>query len=258
MLTDAHLHLVDFTESVPTFPEEATGLAWSGCAASHGAAEFASSELLRARLAAAGLPCLACLGIHPQGLTWEHASLLEGAAASGAIDAIGEAGFDFFGDSPRLVRDTTNERAQREAFEFQLALAERFGLPLVLHLRRAMDLAFEYAPRLKRLPAAVFHSYSGNAVEAQSLVKRGVNAYFSFGAVLLNGHKRAIEACAKAPADRLLSETDAPWQPPRAAPWRALGDIALVVRAMADLRGQDPRALERELSANFARAYGAT
>jgi len=256
MLADAHLHLVDLARLEPGFPEAARGLAWKGCAASHERPEFEASEALRARLAAGGLAAVASFGIHPQALGIGDPGFLERLAAEGRIAAIGEAGFDFFGDRPGLVRSPENEAAQREAFELQLGIAERRGLPLILHLRKAMDLAFEYSPRLKRLPAAIFHSYSGGAGEAASLLSRGVEAYFSFGAVVLNGHKRAIEACASLPAERLLSETDAPWQPPRGSPYCALGDIAKVAAGIAALRGRPAEETGETLSANFSRAYG--
>ena len=53
---------------------------------------------------------------------------------------------------------------------------ERSGLPLLLHLRKAMDLAFFYAPRLGGLTAPIFHSFSGTERDAESLLAKGVNA----------------------------------------------------------------------------------
>jgi TatD DNase family protein len=272
MLTDAHLHLADLLERDPGFPERAAGVGpWLGCAASHDEPEFAVTESLAARLAgrpaepsaAAGLRdgdprprAILSFGIHPQWAVWKNADFLASLAASGRIAAIGEAGFDFFGDRPERVRNEANESAQRTVFEYQLDLAVSRGLPMVLHLRKATDLAFEYAPRLGRLPAAIFHSYSGTAREAESLLARGIEAYFSFGATILNGHKRAIEACANVPADRLLSETDAPWQPPRGEEFCRLEHIGRVVEGMAAIRGAAPEALEERLEGNFRRAYG--
>ena len=256
MLTDAHIHLPDLAQRDPGFLEGSEGLSWIGCTASHAESEYVASEELRRQAAEAGLQTIASYGIHPQSVSWDHADSLARAAGEGKIEAIGEAGFDFFGDRPERVRNDANERAQRGVFEYQLGLAERFGLPLLLHLRKAMDLAFEYAPRLKRIPAAIFHSYSGSAREAASLLERGVPAYFSFGAVILNGHKRAIEACTILPADRILSETDAPWQPPRGSPYCALRDIERVVEGMAALRGVARPDLEIEIESSFRRAYG--
>jgi TatD DNase family protein len=158
MLADAHIHLVDLLDRDPGFPEriaERYPAGWRCCAASHDGPEWERSQSLRSRLP----PFVSSFGIHPQWAVWKNAGLLAALCAEGSIAAIGEAGFDFFGDRPERVRGPETERTQRELFEYQLGLAERHGLPMLLHLRKAMDLAFEYAPALRRLPAVVFHSY---------------------------------------------------------------------------------------------------
>ncbi len=264
---DAHIHLADLLDRDAGFPERIAryfrgeahsaspasfGSRWVCCAASHDEPEWARIEGLRGRLP----PFVSSFGIHPQWAVWKNADFLAGLAADGRIAAIGEAGFDFFGDKPERVRTMENESAQRAVFEYQLELAGRFGLPLLLHLRKAMDLAFSYAPRLKRLRGAVFHSYSGTARDADSLLAKGVNAYFSFGAAILNGNKRAAAACAAVPAERLLAETDAPWQPPRASAFCRAEDIIQVVEGMARLRGVEAAMLGPALASNFRRAYG--
>lgn len=270
MLADAHIHLACLLERDPSFPERfAEHLAergaalkageplWTCCAASHDEPEWKVSESLRPRLP----PFVSSFGIHPQWAVWKNADFLASLCAERRIAAIGEAGFDFFGDAPERVRNEENERAQRAVFEYQLGLAHKHGLPMLLHLRKAMDLAFEYAPRLKLIPAAVFHSFSGSPRDAETLLARGVNAYFSFGAPILNGNKRAAASCASVPADRLLAETDAPWQPPRTEdfdPGRycKAEDLSLVATGIAALRGINRVELEPLLAANFRRAFG--
>jgi TatD DNase family protein len=254
-LADAHIHLADLLDRDPGFPER-VGPRWTCCAASHDEPEWLRVEALRERLP----PLVSSFGIHPQWAVWKNADFLARLAAEGRVAAIGEAGFDFFGDRPERTRSPENESAQRAVFEFQLGLAERYGLPILLHLRKAMDMAFAYAPRLRRLPAAIFHSYSGTPQDAESLLAKGVNAYFSFGSPILNGNKRAARACASVAEDRLLSETDAPWQPPRRSPYRAgnfcrMEDIALVGEGIAAIRGVAAGSLAETLEQNFRRAY---
>lgn len=257
MLSDAHLHLVDLFELDAEFPDRLAGTDWMGCAASHDEAEFRRSERLRAQIESGGRArCVSSFGIHPQSAIWKNADFLARLAAEGSIAAIGEAGFDFFGDRPERVRNDENLRAQREVFEFQLALAERHALPLLLHLRKAMDMAFAYAGRLKRMGGAIFHSYSGTERDIESLLAKKVPAWFSFGTPVLKGNKRARAACAAAPSDRLLAETDAPWQPLARAPHCRAEDIAAVLREIAAIRGVEPRGLEDEIEENFRRCYG--
>jgi TatD DNase family protein len=259
MLTDAHVHFAALEGYDPGFPERFAASGAAAVAACHDEREWAWTRALLAG-GRAGARFAASLGIHPQAVTPDGramglAPLVEGLAAAGELAAIGEAGFDFFGDAPNLARDAANEAAQREAFEFQLGLAERTGTPLLAHVRKATDLAFEYAPRLARLGAVVFHSWAGTPLEALSMLRRGVEAYFSFGAVLLNGHKRAIETARTVPEERLLVETDAPWQPPRGFGFCAPEHAGLVMDALAAIRGKSRSELEERVAGNFARAY---
>lgn len=275
MLADAHIHLVDLEGRDPGFAARLASSDIALCAASHDAPEWARSQAilggmarLRREARAAGgdpeggakggaeaAPLLSSFGIHPQWAVWNNAELLAALAAEGRIAAIGEAGFDFFGDRPERIRNGENEGIQKAVFEYQLGLAERHCLPLLLHLRRATDLLFAYSRRLATLPAVILHSYSGTAREGGDLLARGVNAYFSFGATVLNGHKKAIEACSVLPADRLLSETDAPWQPPRGQPFCRFESIGQVVAGMAAIRGVEPRLLEERIADNFRAAF---
>lgn len=258
---DAHAHLAALLDLDPDFPERisAQGIGcgtWRCCASSHDEPEWEKTEALRPRLP----PFVTSFGIHPQWAVWKNADFLARLAAEGRLAAIGEAGFDFFGDRPERVRNAENEAVQRAAFEYQLELALRHGLPLLLHLRKAIDLAFAYAERLRALPAAIFHSFAGTASDAEDLVARGVNAYFSFGAAVVNGNKRAAAACAAVPADRLLSETDAPWQPPRRSLPGEAGfcraeDLPRIAQSIAGLRGMDPEETRNTLESNFLRAF---
>ena len=255
MPCDAHIHFVDLEARDPGFIARYAEGPFLACAASHDQDEF---EATLAMVAAVGLAERTPLsfGIHPQWPVWKNAELLTRLAAEGRIAAIGEAGFDFFGDRPERIRNPENERVQTGVFEFQLGLAELRGLPLLIHERKAMDRIFHYSRRLARLPAVILHSYAGTAREGADLLGRGLPVFFSFGSALLNGHKRAIEACVLLPEERLLSETDAPWQPPRGEAFCRFEAIGDIVAGMARFRGADPAVLGAALEANFRRAYG--
>jgi TatD DNase family protein len=199
-----------------------------------------------------------CFGVHPQlpaSLSPEAArkslAALYELAAAGRIDAIGEVGFDLFDTAYRAT-----EALQDELFALQLEIALAKGLPLVLHLRRAMHKAFAYSRSLARLPAVVVHSYPGTLREAQDLVKRGVNAYFSFGTTILLNHKQAMAACAEIPVERLLFESDAPYQPLRGKPFSTYADLRAIIDQAARLRElESAEELERSADENFRRVF---
>jgi TatD DNase family protein len=181
--------------------------------------------------------------------------LLERLAAGGRLAAVGEAGFDLYGPE---FRDT--EKLQDLIFSSHLETARRYGLPLVIHARRAMHKVFALTGELKKLPAVIFHSWPGTLGEGEALIRRGVNAYFSFGAVIALNHKEARRCCARFPAERILTETDAPYQPPRGRDFSRWADLPFILRGVAELRregGWDGTAgeLENTVDENFRRAF---
>lgn len=97
------------------------------------------------------------------------------------MHAIGEIGFDLWPEFRHTLA------LQRSIFVEELRLAQQYHLPIVVHQRRAMHEIFAQISSLKRLPAVIFHGYSGTFLEALSLRKRGVHAYFSVGTPLLWG-----------------------------------------------------------------------
>ena len=154
-------------------------------------------------------------------------------AAEERLSAIGEMGFDLYNTA---FRET--EGWQEEMFAGHLELALRYDLPLVIHARRAMHKIFAYSAGLKKCRAVIFHSWPGTATEGESLLKRGINAFFSFGTTIMLNHREAMRCCATFPAERLLTETDAPFQPLRGKAYSAYADLPAILQAMESLRGE--------------------
>ena len=277
---DAHLHiaqvgrLADFSQGAgrELEPGPEAGCApggvpaWYACSCAHAPAEFLAMEALaggeggfrkgaaRTRPAGHAVPAAPALalafGLHPQAPGLENAPFLEQLAREGRIDAVGEAGFDLFTPAFRALLP-----AQEEAWLLQLELCERYRLPLVNHSRSALQLLFRDSARLKRLPAVIFHSFMGSPQDALSLLRRGINAYFSFGKPLLNGKKAAAACLAQLPLDRLLLETDAPYQTLKGQSRTEPEELALVYRAAAEIRGCSMETLAAALCGNFMRAF---
>jgi TatD DNase family protein len=199
---------------------------------------------------------VAGFGIHPQGIREDTMDFLESLAAGRKIAFIGEAGFDFFGDRPERVRTEENIRAQAACFEFQLDLGLAYGLPLLIHSRKATDILLGYGRKLSRLPAVIFHGWPGRLEDSKAFLAKGVNAYFSFGTTLLRGGRHARESCSALPEGCILSETDAPWQPPRGQAWTAAEAIADITSAIAGLRGLATTQTGFLLRRNFEAAFG--
>ena len=147
------------------------------------------------------------------------------------IQAIGECGFDLFNDEYKQLLPM-----QQKVWDMQLRWAHNFQLPVVIHCRKALPLIFDSVPRLKKLPAVIFHGWGGSPQEATAFLKKGVNAYFSLGKAVLRGQKSVCAMAASFDSTRLLTETDAPYMRLKAEPYSHPRDIIAVTAQCANLR----------------------
>lgn len=171
-------------------------------------------------------------GVHPQNPDPAGIKILENLIDENRVDAIGEIGLDRFSEKFK-----SNFDLQTELFERQLEIAEKHALPVILHVRKSMREIFALKNRLKKSPKVIFHSYSGTAEEAETLLKQGINAFFSFGTSILNGHKKAVRALSELPIESILSETDAPYQPLKNQLFTKASDILPVRAKIAEIKG---------------------
>ena len=168
------------------------------------------------------------------------------------IVAIGEMGLDYHYDhSPR--------EAQRDVFIEQMRIARGARKPIVIHTREAWDdtlsLLREHWPVALDHPiGGIMHCFSGGPLEAESALDLGF--YLSFGGILTFPKSLEIqEAARRAPSDRILIETDAPYLAP--VPKRGKrNEPAFVVetaRKLAELRGVSLESIAATTTTNFQR-----
>jgi TatD DNase family protein len=180
-------------------------------------------------------------------------AVLETLAAEGRLAAVGETGFDLYNVA---FRET--EKIQDELFATHLETALHYDLPLVLHVRRAMHKIFAFSKALKKCRSVIFHSWTGTMGEGEALLRRGINVFFSFGNTIMLNHREAIRCCSLFPPERLLTETDAPFQPQRGKQFSNYADLRSILETMAKLRGEGMSLEEMEniIENNFRRAFG--
>jgi len=148
-------------------------------------------------------------GLHPHDAqiaspaAWDELAAL--ARSSPRVAAIGEIGLDYYekGSPPDV---------QAAGLRAQLALARALDLPVVIHDREAhgdiMRILAEAAEGL----AVVLHSFSGDETMAREAWARGY--YTSVSARVTYPKAGALRALLReAPRDRILIESDAPYQP---------------------------------------------
>ena len=198
----------------------------------------------------------ATVGIHPgdgqriddiDGALQKIEAMLK-TARENKIVALGEIGLDYH------YEDTDREK-QQYFFEKQLEMAEKYGLPVVIHDREAHGDCFEAVCRHEGL-SGVFHSYSGSAEMARDLVRRGWYISFS-GVVTFKNAPKVREAVAAVPLDRLMMETDAPYLAP--VPHRGKlnhsGLMRYTAEAVAAVKGISTDELIRATRENAKRVF---
>lgn len=274
MYTDAHLHILDYITECNSTASSAYRFAdpVSFCCSAHDAEEFEQQQAyVRGLFMPSGRPqqrneqlLLFSFGIHPQNPIETDGAFLYQLLKASRIHAIGECGFDLFTD---IYRNTLH--AQKAVWDLQIQLAASFSIPVVIHCRKALHLIFESVPQLKKIPAVIFHGWSGSVQEAHSLLKKGVNAYFSLGKALLRKQKTVCAMAAQFELERLLTETDAPYMRLKHEAFSHPRDIMQVAATFAALRGIIPDASPRialqsnafqaflqNIANNFRTAYG--
>lgn len=169
------------------------------------------------------------------------------AAGCPKVVAVGEIGLDYYYETDHMAE-------QKQVFREQLELARELLLPVVIHDRDAhadtMEVLREYRP------AGVVHCYSGSAEMAQELVQLGMYIGFT-GVVTFKNARRALEAAAAVPLERLLIETDCPYLAPE--PFRGQrchsGMLAGVVDKLAEVKGVSPQELVAATNQNAKRLF---
>ena len=193
------------------------------------------------------------LGIHPNNaleLTPEHRAEFEALIEEKKPVAIGEIGLDYHYEEP-------SREVQKEAFIYQLKLAERFDLPVIIHSRDAAEDTFEilkeYAPKKR----GVIHCYSGSPEMAKEYVKNGW--FIGIGGVVTfkNGRKLK-ETVEQIPLENIVLETDCPYLAP--TPHRGERNsslfLPLVAEKIANLKGISTEEVEDVTEKNAERMYG--
>ena len=197
----------------------------------------------------------ATAGVHPHDATEGVDGLIELVDAELAgegsrLVAIGECGLDFHYDhSPRDV--------QREVFVRQVELAQRSGLPLVIHTREAWQETFDVLESVGVPERTVFHCFTGGPNEAERCVELGAHLSIS-GIVTFKSAQDVRDAVAATPLDRLMVETDSPYLAP--VPFRGQRNrpalVALVGQEVADVLGVDVAAVATATTATARCFYG--
>ncbi len=197
----------------------------------------------------------ACLGLHPlfidQHQPEDLIQLKEQLLTSPKVIALGEIGIDLH--SPELQAQAAK---QWQFFDAQLKLAKELNLPVVIHVRQAMDLVIQGLRRLQLPQGGLLHAFSGSQQQAEQLVELGFKLGLGGGITYPRANK--LRNVAKnLPLSAFLLETDSPdmplngFQGQRNEPAR----VALVAKTLAEVRETTAKALIPSLHSNLLQTF---
>ena len=150
------------------------------------------------------------IGLHPTEVKedWEKVlEVMEQEILSDEYIAVGEIGMD-------LYWDQSFKEQQKRAFERQLQMAEKRGLPVIVHCRNAVEETIKVIESVNPTVPMVFHSFTGTKDDVER-IRKSCDPYFGINGVVTYKNAPALrEAIPEIGLDRILLETDAPFLTP--------------------------------------------
>ena len=176
--------------------------------------------------------------------------------------AVGEIGLDYF--VPELCASPLRER-QEYFYREQLKLARKYGLPVILHVRRSADRLLKHLRDITKGShrwCGIAHAFNGSDVQAHAFIKLGFKLGFG-GAVTFERALALRHLATTLPVEALVMETDSPDIPPhwlyKTAEQRLQGEpqgrnepgeLPRIGAVVADLRGISADELAQATSRN--------
>jgi TatD DNase family protein len=123
------------------------------------------------------------------------------------IIAIGETGLDYF-------HKPFDKEVQKKFFLKQIELANKYNLPLILHIRDAHDDAYEILKKSNIKVNIVIHCFDSTPEMAKKYIDLGM--YIGIGGLITNVNKQNLcQTIIKFGISHVLSETDCPFLTPQ-------------------------------------------
>jgi len=176
--------------------------------------------------------CVSAYGIHPMYVDRarpEDLDALRETLLQETVVAVGEIGLD------RHI-ELRDDARQMFYFVEQLKIAREFDLPVLLHVRKAIDPILKC---LRETPVSggIAHAFNGSREQAEAFIRLGFKLGFG-GAMTYSGATRIRALAASLPLSAIVLETDAPDIPPV---WKAKGrntpaDLIPIAETLAKLR----------------------
>ena len=163
---------------------------------------------------------------------------------------VGEIGLDYFVEG-------LDPHRQDFFFNAQLDLAQKFQLPVILHVRRSQD-AILKALRRRNISGGIAHAFNGSLQQAEQFIELGFKLGFGGAAT----YERALQIrrlLTELPLDSIVTETDAPDIPPawlkeEGGQFNEPALLPRIARQLADIRGVSEEVFSKAVWQNAMQA----
>ncbi len=164
--------------------------------------------------------------------------------------AVGEIGIDLYWDKSTLG-------IQKKAFRYQIQLAKKYNLPIVIHCREAFDEIFEVLETEKDNKLfGIFHCFTGNYEQAQKALS--FNMKLGIGGVVTFKNGGIDKFIGEIPIENIVLETDSPYLAPK--PYRGKRNdpvyITKVAEKLSELYGIPVEEVARITTKNSEEVFG--
>lgn len=180
--------------------------------------------------------CAYALGIHPMYVNQsypEDIDVLKSYVEQYQPVAIGEIGLDFY-----VTKD--NIELQTYFFTEQLKIAKQHNLPVLLHVRHAVDEVLKYIRRHQPV-GGIAHAFNGSQQQAIQFIQLGFKLGFG-GAMTYSRALRIRELAKTLPLESIVLETDSPDIPPEWVGSQGRNtplELIKIAQVLADIREQN-------------------
>ncbi|MGB5668831.1 MAG: TatD family hydrolase [Maribacter sp.] len=193
------------------------------------------------------------MGLHPthvKGNFKEELGHVEKMLKERKFFAIGEIGIDLYWDKSFL-------KQQQEAFKFQIRLAKKYKLPIVIHSRDSFDEIFEILEDEKGEGLfGIFHCFTGTLEQAKKAIS--YNMKLGIGGVVTFKNGKIDTFMNQLDLKHIVLETDSPYLAP--VPFRGKRNesayITKVLEKLADIYGKSQEEIADITTKNSKDIFG--
>lgn len=172
----------------------------------------------------------ATVGVHPhdvKNMTEKDLDILEEYTKEKKVVALGEIGLDYY-------YNHSEKDEQRFWFGRQLELANKVGLPVIIHSRDADEECYEIIKK-SNINNGVIHCFSGSKEMAKKYIDLGFKIGIG-GVVTFKNARKIIETVENIGVSHILIETDCPYLAPE--PYRGQRNSSIYLKEICQKIGE--------------------